>query len=135
MRKNKNPARVFLTERECLKALKTMDAGKTPGSDGLPAEFYKVFWTDISILLIRSLNHAYQTGQLSKTQKRGVTKLIPEKDAEPYYIKKWKPLTLLNCDYKIVKKAIANRLKNVLPNLINSDPTGFINGRFIGENI
>ena len=107
----------LLTERECLKALKTMEAGKTPGSDGLPAEFYKVFWTDISIFLIRSLNHAYETGQLSITQKRGVIKLIPKKDTEPYYIKNWRPLTLLNCDYKIATKAIANRLKNVIPNL------------------
>ena len=85
--------------------------------------------------MIRSLNHAYETGQLSITQKRGVIKLIPKKDAEPYYIKNWRPLTLLNCDYKIATKAIANRLKNVIRNLINSDQTGFTKCRFIGENI
>ena len=33
-----------LTEKECLEALKSMDLGKTPGSDGLPAEFYNFFW-------------------------------------------------------------------------------------------
>ena len=81
------------------------------------------------------LNHAYETGQISIIQKRGVIKLIPKKDAEPYCIKNWRPLILLNCDYKIATRAIANRLKNVLPNLINSDQTGFIKGRFIGENI
>ena len=85
--------------------------------------------------MIRSLNHAYETGQLSITQKRGVIKLIPKKDAEPYYMKNWRPLTLLNCDYKIATKAIANRLKNVIRNLINSDQTGFTKSRFIGENI
>ena len=53
----------------------------------------------------------------------------------PSYIKNWRPLTLLNCDYKLAAKAIANRLKNFLPNLINNDQTGFIKGRFIGENI
>ena len=42
---------------------------------------------------------------------------------------------MLNCDYKIAAKAIAGRLKFFLPNLINSDQTGFIKGRFIGENI
>ena len=124
-----------LTEKECLEALKDMGTEKTPGTDGLPAEFYKVFWKDISAILIRALNYAYETGQLSVTQRRGIIKLIPKKDAEPFFIKNWRPLTLLNCDYKIAAKSIANRLKPSLPNLINYDQTGFIKGRFIGENI
>ena len=124
-----------LTEKECLEALKDMGTEKTPETDGLPAEFYKVFWNDISTILIRALNYAYETGQLSVTQRRGIIKLIPKKDAEPYFIKNWRPLTLLNCDYKIAAKSIANRLKRSLPDLINYDQTGFIKGRFIGENI
>ena len=47
----------------------------------------------------------------------------------------WRPLTLLNTDYKIVTKAIANRIKKYLPNIINSSQTGFIKGRYTGENI
>ena len=124
-----------LTEKECLEALKDMESDKTPGTDGLPAEFYKVFWKDISTILIKSLNFAYEKDQLSITQRRGIIKLIPKKDAEPYFIKSWRPSTLLNCDYKIAAKPIANRLKVFLPNLINNDQTGFIKGRFIGENI
>ena len=94
-----------------------------------------VFWKDLSTILIKSLNYAYEKDQLSITQRRGIIKLIPKKDAEPYFIKNWRPLTLLNCDYKIAAKSIANRLKVFLPNLINNDQTGFIKGRFIGENI
>ena len=112
-----------------------MESDKNPGTDGLPAEFYKVFWKDISTILINSLNFAYEKDQLSITQRRGIIKLIPKKDAEPYFIKNWRPLTLLNCDYKIAAKSIANRLKVFLPNLINNDQTGFIKGRFIGETI
>ena len=63
-------------------------------------------------------------------------KLIPKNDSEPFYIKKkWRPITLLNTDYKIAAKAIANRFKSVLPKFINNDQTGFMKGRFIGENI
>ena len=90
---------------------------------------------DISAILIRALNYAYETEQLSVTQRRGIFKLIPKKDAEPFFIKNWRPLTLLNCDYKIAAKSIANRMKPSLPNLINYDQIGFIKGRFIEENI
>ena len=64
----------LLTKTECLEALKKMDCNKTPGSDGLPAEFYKVFWNDIADLFLKSLNYAHQTGQLSVTQRRGIIK-------------------------------------------------------------
>ena len=106
----------LLTNKECLDALKSMESEKTTGTDGFPTEFYKVFWNDISTTLISALNFAYDTGQLSITQRRGIITLIPKKDAEPYFIKNWRPLTLLNCDYKLAAKAIANRLKVFLPN-------------------
>ena len=112
-----------------------MEAGKSLGTDGLPAEFYKFFWNDISDMLVKALNYGYEMGQLSVTQRRGIIKLLPKKDAVPYYIKNWRPISLLNCDYKIATKAIANRIKTVIPKIINYDQTGFIKGRFIGENI
>ena len=76
-----------LTRAECLKARKEMDTNKTPGSDGLPTEIYKIFWNDIADFLLGSINYAYKTGQLSVSQKRGIVKLIPKKDAEAYYVK------------------------------------------------
>ena len=125
----------LLTKGECLNALKNMECNKTPGSDVLPAEFYTVFWNDIADFFLKSINQAYHAGQLSVTQRRDIIKLIPKKDAEPYSIKNWRPISLLNFDYKIAAKAIANRFKHVLSNLIDNDQTGFLKGRFIGENI
>ena len=48
----------LLTKEECLQALKVMSPNKTPGSDGLSVEFYKVFWNDIADYLLNSLNYA-----------------------------------------------------------------------------
>ena len=111
-----------------------MKSGKTPSSDGLPVEFYKVFWNEISACLLNTINYSYTEGKFSISQRRGIIKLIPKKkDAEPYFVKNWRPITLLNSDYKIATKAIANRLQNVLTKLINRDQTGFLKGRFISE--
>ena len=124
-----------LSEPECYSALKDMESGKSPGTDVLPSEFYQTFWNDISEPLLNALNYGFEIGQLSISQRRGILKLIPKKSEELYYRRNWRPLTLLNCDYKIAAKAIANRIKTLIPKLINTDQTGFIKGRFIGENI
>ena len=42
---------------------------------------------------------------------------------------------LLNVDFKIAAKAIAKRLEPILGPLIHPDQTGFVKGRYIGENI
>ena len=120
----------LLTELECLNALKDMEPDKSPGTDGLPSEFYQFFCSDVSKPLLEALNYDFEIGQLSISQKRGIINL-PRKSEELYYIKNWRPLTLLNCDYKIATKAIANRLKTHLHKLINNDHTGFLKGRFI----
>ena len=112
-----------------------MASEKSPGTDGLPSEFYKVFWEEIGESLTSALNFSFEIGQLPTSQRRGIIKLIPKKDADPNLIKNWRPLTLLNCDYKIASKAIANRIKTVLPELISDDQSGFIKNRCISDNI
>ena len=57
--------------------------------------------------------------------------MIAKKDKALQELKNWRPITLLNCDYKIASKAIASRLKAVLQNLIDNDQTGLS----IAENI
>ena len=72
------------TQKECFEAQKNMESDKTPGTDGLQAEFYKAFWRDISSFLISALNYGFDSGHLSVTQRREVVKLIPKKDAKLY---------------------------------------------------
>ena len=122
-------------KNECLEALKSMVTDKSPGTDGLPCEFYKVFWNDVAEILIHSFNYSYEIGKLSISQRRGIIKLIPKKDANLNSIKNWRPLTLLNCDYKIATKAIASCIRTFLPKLVSDDQTSFIRDRLIGENI
>ena len=69
---------------------------------------------------------------LSASQYKGVLTLL-HKGGEREDIKNWRPLTLLNCDYKIISKLLAERLKNVLTKLIHPDQKGFVKGRNISE--
>ncbi len=124
-----------LTLEELGQVIKSMPNGKTPGCDGLPVEFYKVFWNRIGDWVLDAFNYAFQEGTLHIYTRRGVITLIPKKDKDPHYIKNWRPLTLLNCDYKILANTLTNRLKACLQKLIHSDQTGFMKNRFIGENI
>ena len=121
--------------QECIDALKTMPNNKTPGTDGFPTEFYKHFIQELGEYLIRSFEYSFIHGRLSIDQRRAIINLIPKKDKDPLYISNWRPISILNTDYKIIAKCLAIRLKKVLPEIINNDQTGFLPGRYIGENI
>ena len=112
-----------------------MKHGKSPGTDGFVAEFFKFFWKELGPLIVRSLNEAFRDGELSSTQKEGLITCVPKEDKPKEYLKNWRPISLLNVIYKIGSSCIANRLKNVLPQLINEDQTGFMTNRYIGDNI
>ena len=72
---------------------------------------------------------------MSISQKRGIISLIPKKDKDKKFLKNWRPISLLNNKYKIITKALALRVKKVLPTIISPNQTGYLKGRCIGESI
>ena len=85
--------------------------------------------------MVKTLNHSYDEGELSSSQKQAVITLIEKKDKDKRYIKNWRPISLLNVDLKIASKALALRIKLVLKNVICHDQTAYIKGRYIRESI
>ena len=86
--------------------------------------------------MLASFHFAFQTGSLSISQRRGVIALIPKKDKDKSLLENLRPISLLNLDYKILTKIIsAKRIEKVWPKIINPNQTGYVKGRFIGENI
>ncbi len=122
-----------LTYPEITAAIKKMKTGKSPGSDGFTSEFIKFFWIDLGKFILRSINYGLNEGQMSITQKQGIITCIPKGDKPRQYLKNWRPISLLNTTYKLASSCIAERIKTVLPKLVSNDQTGFIPGRYIGE--
>ena len=124
-----------ITLDEATSALRNMKNNKSPGTDGFTVEFFKFFWKKIGIFVVRALNASFKKGEMSSVQKEGMITCIPKGDKPREYVQNWRPISLLNVVYKIGSTCIANRLKTVLPTLINEDQTGFIRNRYIGDNI
>ena len=69
-----------LTTDELGHALRNMKHNKTPGIDGFPAEFLKMFWCKIKYLITRVLNKCYETGILPISLRQTIINCIPKGD-------------------------------------------------------
>ena len=124
----------MITETECEKAIKIMKAGSSPGSDGLPTEFYRTFWHVIKIPLLNAYNESFEKTTLSLSQKTSILTLIFKK-GDRELLKNYRPISLSNADYKIIAFVLQKRLHEVIPKLVKNDQTAYIKNRFIGQNV
>ena len=97
-------------------------------------EFYRTFWHDLKDLMVKVFNNCYDQGEMTKSQRVGLITLIYKKD-NPEHIENYRPITLLNTDVKLIAYSLAERIKQILPKIINSDQNGYIKNRYIGYNI
>ena len=99
-----------ITLEEITKALSKMMNNKSPGQDGICIEFYKIYWfiikNDFHEVIINGLEH----NQLPYSQYLAIIKLLYKK-GNRLDIKNWRPISLLNTDFKILSKTLAERIK------------------------
>ena len=124
-----------LIEGEIFDAIMTLKPNKCPGLDGLPPEFYRIFYKKLVGPLLRMYTYSFGIGIFPATTRKGLISLLPKSQKDTRYVKNLRGLTILNTDYKILAKALDNRLRTVLPSIISADQTGFMAGRNIGTNI
>lgn len=115
-------------------ALSSMEVGRSPGSDGLPAEFYRTFLSEIGPDICEVINSSFEKEELSASQKCSLFTLLFKNRGDREELANWRPISLLNVDYKIVSKILATRLRTVLDKIINIDQTCSVAGRTILDN-
>lgn len=125
---------------ECLTtALKASGLGKAPGSDGLQYEVYR----ELSDLLLEPLaaacNEALADGsnaQLPASMRMGIVTLIHKGGGKPAdSLSSYRPITLLNTDYKLLARVLVSRLTRMVDAVVDATQTAFLPGRWIGDNV
>lgn len=109
-----------------------MKASTSPGPDGLPVEYYKTFWPQLGPLLTQVINFVLDGGFTPSSYKCGRIVLVPKDPSLDRGLpQSWRPITLLNVDYKILASLVATRFREVLPYIISPYQTCSVLGRSI----
>ena len=120
---------------EIRKAINDTKRGSSPGPDGMPIEFYKTFPIYWAMVLEQIYQEIDKRGRIPTSMSESFIVLLPKPSKDPQNVANWRPISLLNSDYKILTKVWANRMNSVLQQGIGPHQTGFIPGRDIRENI
>ena len=117
-------------------ALGVCEWGKAPGPDGLPFEVYKQLWTWMGPALVLALRDLFAHGASGPEWAEGLITLIYKKGGKPRdRLSSYRPITLLNCDIKLVGRVLSDRMQPALDYLIDPAQTAFIRGRQITDNV
>ncbi|KAA3454905.1 reverse transcriptase [Gossypium australe] len=121
-------------EEEVWLALNGMGPTKAPGSDGYPALFFHKFWhivgKEVTEFCLDVLNGVRGAEQINIIE----IVLIP-KILNPTFMVNFRPISLCTVLYKMVAKAILNRLQDVMGLCIDEVQTAFVPGRLITDNM
>ena len=124
----------IVSTKEVLAAIKASKPGKAPGPDGLPTELWRKVRTLLAPLLASVFTAIGRTGTLPDGFLLG--ELNPfHKKGDPTNHANYRPITLLDTDYRILARVLASRLAPILAKVMGAEQSAFLPGRLIGDNI
>ena len=122
-----------ITLDELDEAVAKLKRNKSPGPDGIPAEFYQAFWHIIRGLYLDFVN-AVKLSCFPKEMNTSITTIFYKNKGDLFHLAYYRPIALMNVDIKIVTKLLSLRLKFVLPTIIHESQTA-VYGRQIGNSV
>ncbi|XP_075660062.1 uncharacterized protein LOC142629896 [Castanea sativa] len=120
--------------KEVVVALFQMGPTKAPGHDGMDALFYQKFWHVVGETITMAVLYFLNSGNMVLDINHTNIVLIP-KVKNPEKMSKFRSISLCNVIYKIISKVLANRLKQVLPQIISLTQSTFMPVRLITDNV
>ena len=105
-----------------------------PGPDGIPFFFYQKYWEVIKTDLYDLFSDWFDNKLDIYRLNFAMVTLIPKED-DAWSMKKFRPISLLNCSFKIFTKVLTNRIGKIVNRLISPCQSAFIKGRFILESV
>ena len=124
-----------ITVEEIETALKSLNKGKSPGKDGLTTEFFQQFQVCLIPMLCKIIENVERGGSLPENFKQGIITIVYKNKGGRENLKNYRPISLLNTDYKILTKILANRLKSIIDTVIGKSQTYSIPERSIHDTI
>ena len=106
-----------------------------PGPDGIPYSIIKATWNYYADILLDCWKYSEEVNELTHSHKSSYLRLIPKEGKDPKVLKNWRPITLSNCDFKLITKTLSRKLTSAISETISNSQTAYIPGRQITDNL
>ena len=106
---------------------------KAPSLDGMPPPFFQKFWSTVGGVVTKTILDFLNLG-ITPTKFNETHIVLVPKTESPKRVTEYRPINLCNVIYKLASKTLANRLKKILPSIINDTQSAFVKGRLITDN-
>jgi hypothetical protein len=106
-----------------------------PGPDGIPYAVYKKYWKILGNIILEAWNFSIETEKLTVSHTESAITLLPKEGKDGGDIKNWRPITLSNCDSKIITKALSIKMSKILNTIIDPSQTAYVPGRAVADNL
>ena len=86
-------------------------------------------------LMVEAWDFSLRTGKLCPSHEISFLRLIPKAGKDLKHLTNWRPITLSNCDHKLITKTYANRMSLAVASKIKERQTAYLKGRLINDNV